>query len=129
MDEQNNNIIFLSIVADLIHGLHAVSYKTIVYYFEEQLQESRESWIQHNTYFGYAISIVSFAAVLQLLFMELWNSIKVKYEKPFNNVQKVRNSRKWLLQEFGISHGYLWSFSLITCFIIILTGEDCEHFV
>ena len=125
-----HNIIFLSIVADLIHGLHAVSYKTIVYYFEEQLQGTRESWIQHNTYFGYAISIVSFAAVLQLLFMELWNSIKVKYEKPFNvQKAKVRNSRKWLLQEFGISHGYLWSFSLITCFIIILTGEDCEHFV
>ena len=88
--------------------------------------KDRESWIQHNTYFGYAVSVVSFAAIFQLLFTELWRSLTDRYQMQF--ILRPKN-RKVFLQEFGISHGYLWSFSLIACFIIILAGEDCEHFV
>ena len=71
---------------------------------------------------------MSFAAILQMLFNELWSSTIVKYGET-NSVQKSLSGKKWILQEFGISHGYLWTFSLITCFIIILAGEDCEHFM
>ena len=119
--------IFLT-VADLIHDLHAFLYKVITHYFQNMFEDSRESWIKHNTYFGYAVSMVSFTAILQMLLTELWKSIKNKYKKS-SSLESGPRCKKWLLQEFGISHGYLWSFSLITCFIIILLGEDCEHFL
>ena len=105
-------------------------YKTSTYYLQEKLDDprDRESWIQHNAYFGYAVSVVSFTAILQLLFTELWKSLTDRYQMQLIVCPSPKN-RKVFLQEFGISHGYLWSFSLIACFVIILAGEDCEHFV
>merc|ERR1712223_1018764 len=40
-------------VADLIHDLHAFLYKVITHSFQDMFEDSRESWIKHNTYFGY----------------------------------------------------------------------------
>ena len=108
-------------MADLIHDTHAYLYDFITAYLLPEFKNgtlSMDTWILQNLYFGYAISLVSFFAVFATLFRELCDSVRQKHEKP-----------KWsksIIRDFGISHGWLWSISLMFLSIIVMLGTNCQ---
>ena len=111
-------------VTDLIHDLHGCVYRAVSMLFQDHFKDEiipRDIWIQHNVYLGYAISLVPFMAILKTLGGELWISISKCRKSNHHSVK--RN----FMQQFAITHGHLWSVSLILSLVIICYGKSCEH--
>ena len=114
-------VFYFFTVADLIHDTHAYFYDFVTLYLTEEFKVgtfSMDTWILQNLYFGYTVSLVSFFAVFATLFREICDAIHHKYEKP--------KSFKITIRDFMVSHGWLWSISLMFLSIIIALGTNCQ---
>lgn len=111
-------------MADLVHDFHALVFKCANTLATEEFFFEKNSWIMHNTFFGYAISMVSFLAILHILCKELTQVLTSKHPEACCMVDRGKKS---VLSEFGASHGLIWSFSIILCSIIVFMGQNCDY--
>ncbi len=112
-------------MTDLVHDLHAELFKAATKLLEDLFQNdilNRKQWIQHNLYFGYVLSLVSFFAILYMLAKELWRSVTA------SSIVQIF-SQKRFLSEFAISHGHIWSLAILTTMPIVLWGQKFDYFL
>ena len=102
-------------VTDVVHDLHAKIFKVanIIGPWRNE-PENVSVWLQHNLFLGFTIQLVSFLAILYIIFKELWSS-------------QSTTTKSLFLEEFYTSYGVLWTLGLLLSLIIILSGTNCDY--
>ena len=108
-------VIFYFLVTDVVHDLHAKLFKVtnIIGPWRSE-PENVSTWLQHNLFLGFTIQLVSFLAILYIIFKECWSSQSSKTKSLF-------------LEEFYTSYGVLWTLALLLSLNIILSGTNCDY--